>query len=335
VATSKSLRIGVIGDGGWGTAAGILLARNGHRVRLYGVFPEYIEEMRRTRVNRKFLPKARIPAEVELVSALDALLEGAELLVQAVPTKFLREVSRALAGAQTKGLPVVSLTKGIEIGTHLRPTQILREALGPRTPVAALSGPSIADEVAAGIPTSVVVASSSESLARGVQAAFSGPTFRAYATGDLVGVELGGALKNVIAVAAGIADGLGFADNTKAALLTRGQTEMARLGTALGGKRKTFYGLSGIGDLIVTAMSRGGRNRTVGERIGKGENLPDILASMDMVAEGVTTAKAVMELASRHKVEMPISEEVYKVLYEGKDPRAGVAALMTRTLKKE
>ncbi|MCU0722883.1 MAG: NAD(P)-dependent glycerol-3-phosphate dehydrogenase [Planctomycetes bacterium] len=333
--TTKTLRIGVIGDGGWGTAAAVLLARNGHSVRLYGVFPDYIEEMRKTRVNRKFLPKTKIPPEVELVSDLGALVEGADLLVQAVPTKFLREVAGALAPVHPRGLPVVSLTKGIEIGTHLRPTQILREALGARTPLAALSGPSLADEVAAGVPTSVVVASSSDALARRTQAAFSGPTFRAYASDDLVGVELGGALKNVIAVGAGIADGLGFADNTKAALLTRGQTEMARLGTALGGKRKTFYGLSGIGDLIVTAMSPRGRNRTVGERIGKGQKLPDILASMDMVAEGVTTAKAVKELATRHGIEMPISEEVYKVLYEGKDPRAGVVALMTRSLKKE
>ena len=332
---AKSLRIGVIGDGGWGTASAVLLARNGHRVRLFGLFPEYLEEMARTRINRKFLPGTKIPPEVELVAGLPALLESVELLVQAVPTRFLRDAMKAVAPACPRGVPMVSLTKGIEMGTHLRPTQILRETLGARTPLAALSGPSLADEVAAGVPTSVVAASTSAELARRVQAAFSGRTFRAYASTDLVGVELGGALKNVIAIAAGIADGLGFGDNTKAALLTRGQTEMARLGTALGGRSKTFYGLSGIGDLMVTAMSPRGRNRTVGERIGKGETLAGILAGMDMVAEGVTTVKAVRDLASMHKVVMPISEEVYRVLYEGKDPLAGVTDLMTRTLKKE
>jgi len=332
---SSKIKVGVIGDGAWSTAVAMLLARNGHSVKVWGVFPEYLQEISETRNNRKFLPGIDIPYEVEFTDDVAELVNGIGLLVEGVPTRYLRSVIRNLASSVPKGVPVVSLTKGIEEENHIRPSQIIREGLGHHTTVVVLSGPSHAEEVAMELPTSVVAASLHEEHAIRVQDAFSGPSFRVYTSMDVVGVEIGGALKNVIALGAGISDGLGFGDNAKAALLTRGIKEIADLGAVLGGNRKTFSGLSGIGDLIVTCTSRHGRNHAVGERIGRGESLEDILESTEKVAEGVYTVKGAKLLADKHKIGMPITNEVFEVLYNGKEPKTAVEDLMARTLKGE
>ncbi|MHC4778216.1 MAG: NAD(P)H-dependent glycerol-3-phosphate dehydrogenase [Planctomycetota bacterium] len=328
-------QIGVVGDGAWSTAVAMHLGREGHKVRLWGVFPEYLEEISKTRNNRKFLPGVEIPYEVEFTDSIEELTDGVEFLVEGVPTRYLREVMKRVVPHVDPSVPVVSLTKGIEEETHLRPSQIIRAELGPSAQVVSLSGPSHAEEVAVEQPTSVVAASTHDDLAKRVQEVFSGSTVRVYTSSDLVGVEIGGALKNVVALGAGISDGLGFGDNAKAALLTRGMKEMSDLGAAMGGSRKTFFGLSGIGDLIVTCTSRHGRNHMVGERIGRGETLQEILDSTEKVAEGVYTVKGARLLAKKHGVEMPISSAVYSILYEGKNARKAVGELMTRALKAE
>lgn len=327
-------RIAVIGDGGWGTAFGMLAHDAGCRVTIWGAFPDYVAEQQRTRRNPRFLPGVTIPRGIAYTADLAEAARGADLLVSAVPTPFLRAVTTRLAAAGAGRTPVCSLTKGIENGTLLRPSEILAEVLG-KTPVAVLSGPSHAEEVARRIPTTVVVASRHRALAAAVQRRFSGRTFRIYASDDPVGVELGGALKNVIAVAGGICDGLGFGDNTKAALITRGLVELATIGVALGAKRETFMGLAGLGDLITTCVSRHGRNRFVGEAIGRGKTLAAVLRTMKAVPEGVHTVKAVRVLVKRLRVAAPISLAVYRVCYEGASPRREVEALMGRPLGHE
>jgi glycerol-3-phosphate dehydrogenase (NAD(P)+) len=270
-----------------------------------------------------------------LTTEIAAAAEGAALLVLAVPTVYLRETLLRVAPVlRPWRQPAVSVAKGLEQDTFLRPTQILTEVLGER-PVAMLSGPSHAEEISRGLPASVVAASADDGLARTVQDLFNTDRFRVYTNRDLVGVELAGALKNVIGLAAGISDGLGFGDNTKAALLTRSLVEMVRFGKAHGAQAETFYGLAGLGDVITTSVSRHGRNRAVGERIGRGEKLADILASMAQVAEGVYTARSVHAEAAQRGLAMPITAEVYRVLYEGKDPRAAVQDLMLREPKPE
>lgn len=344
----------VIGDGGWGTGLSLLLAGKGVPVRLWGAFPEYVAEMRRRRENVKFLPGIALPDAVELTDDLAAAAAGADLLVMAVPAQFMRGVLRRLAratGATGSGRnyllfarkvdsydltpPIVSVAKGIENRTLLRPTQIIADVLGRRVAVAALSGPSHAEEVARGLPATVTVASRNAALARQAQQVFMTDRFRVYTTRDVAGVELGGAVKNVVAIAAGICDGLGLGDNAKAALLTRGLAEMMRLGAAMGARRDTFAGLAGIGDLITTCTSPYGRNRAVGIQIAQGKSLKEILAGMAMVAEGVRTTLSVRSLARRHGVEMPITEQVYQVLFRGKDPKVGVRDLMRRAAKDE
>jgi glycerol-3-phosphate dehydrogenase (NAD(P)+) len=327
-------RITVVGDGGWGTALALLLDGKGHRVRLWGAFPDYIETTRRTRENAKFLPGVRLPESLELASDLAEAVEAAEVLVAAVPTPFLRQVLRRLAPCYAPGTPVVSVAKGIENRTLERPSQIVQSVLG-RVPVVALSGPSHAEEVARGLPTTVAAASRDPGLASHIQGLFMTDRFRVYTNRDVVGVELGGSIKNVIAIAAGICDGLGLGDNAKAALLTRGLAEMTRLGVAMGARRETFAGLAGIGDLITTCMSPYGRNRAVGIQIGQGRKLADILAGMEQVAEGVRTTKSVRALARRHGAEMPITEECYRVLFRGKSPGRAVHDLMRRAAKGE
>jgi len=327
-------RVTVIGDGGWGTALSLLLLEQGNAVRLWGAFADYIEQMRRRRENARFLPGIPLPEPLELTARLPEAVDGAEVLVMAVPTQFMRRVLRRFGRCYRRGTPIVSVAKGIENRTLLRPTQIIADVLG-RTPVAALSGPSHAEEVARGLPATVTVASRSAALARRAQALFMADRFRVYTTTDVVGVELGGAVKNVVAIAAGICDGLGLGDNAKAALLTRGLAEMTRLGVALGARRHTFAGLAGIGDLITTCTSPFGRNRAVGVQIGQGKSLDEILAGMAMVAEGVRTTRSVRALARRHQVELPITEQVYRVLFRRKDPRAAVRDLMRRAAKDE
>lgn len=328
-------RILVVGDGGWGTALACVLTRAGRSVGLWSHDADYAEHMRSKRTNPLFLPGFPIPEEVRISSDLDELLPGAELLVSAVPTTFVREVWRSHAPRLPAGVPIVSVSKGLENGTLLRPSQILTELTGGAHPVGVLSGPNIAREIAAGLPAATVVAAPGEALARALRGTFSGDRFRAYSNPDLAGVELGGVLKNVIALAAGMCDGMDLGANAKAALVTRGMIEMARLGAALGGQRRTFFGLSGLGDLMTTCESRSSRNRTFGERIGRGERVEDIAASMSQVAEGVRSAKPVRDLMHRHDLALPISEEVYLVIHEGKSPHDAVNALMRREHKDE
>lgn len=325
----------VLGDGAWGTAIALLLAaRPGHRVALWSAREENGRLLRERRENVRLLPGVPIPESVHLTTDAREAVDGADLWVAAIPTVYLRGTLQRIRAQVKPGPPVVSLAKGLENETFLRPTQILTQILGVER-VAVLSGPSHAEEVSRGLPTSVVAASAEEELARRIQYLFSTERFRVYTNADLIGVELAGALKNVIGLAAGISVGLDFGDNTLAALMTRGLVEMTRFGVALGAEPQTFTGLAGLGDLITTCVSRHGRNRRVGERVGRGEKPADVLSSMAMVAEGVYTARAVHDRARQMGVEMPITTEVYRVLYEGKDPRAAVSDLMLRAPRGE
>ena len=322
--------IAVLGDGAWGTAVALLLARRAdHRVCLWSARAENGELLRTRRENVRLLPGVPIPPTIELTTDPLAAIRDADLWVSAIPTVYLRPTLdrfRAFSGPDKR---VVSLTKGIELGTFRRPSEIIAETLATER-VAALSGPSHAEEVSRGMPTSVVVAGADAELTTWIQQLFGTDRFRVYTNPDLVGVELAGALKNVIGIAAGIVDGLGFGDNAKSALLTRGLVEMTRFGVALGAEHDTFQGLAGVGDLITTCFSPHGRNRRVGERLGRGESLADIQASTPTVAEGVTTAKSVYERIRPLGLEMPITTGVYRVLYEGVSPTVGMDQLMTR-----
>jgi glycerol-3-phosphate dehydrogenase (NAD(P)+) len=321
----------VIGSGAWGTTVAMLLAsKPDQQVTLWSYRKELTDELRRTRENARVLPGVKIPESIRLESDLAAATEGATLWVAAVPTVFLRSTLQKHAVRPAPGVPVLSLCKGVENETFQRPTQILQEILGCER-LAALCGPSHAEEVSRGLPASVVAASADPALADAVQGFLCSDRFRVYTNYDLIGVEYAGALKNVIAIAAGICDGLKFGDNAKAALLTRGLVEMARFGVAHGANEQTFHGLAGMGDLITTCMSKHGRNRRVGERLASGEKLADILASTEMVPEGVYTTRSVFEESRRAGIELPIVEQVYRVLYEGKAPRAAVENLMQRT----
>lgn len=323
-------RFGILGAGAWGTAVALVLAQNPrHRVALWSARPENARLLHERRENVRLLPGVPIPESVLLTADVDQAVHQADLLIAAVPTVHLRLVLTRIASALPAGIPVLSLAKGLENSTFLRPTEIAGQLLGPR-PLAALSGPSHAEEVARGLPTTVVAASADAELARWLQQRFSTDRFRVYTNHDLIGVELGGALKNIIGIAAGICEGLGFGDNALAALLTRGLAEMARFGVALGAEASTFSGLAGMGDLITTCMSRHGRNRQVGLRLAQGEKPHAILGSMTMVAEGVFTAKSVHDKARQLGISTPITAEVYRVLYDNKDPRAAVNDLMLR-----
>jgi glycerol-3-phosphate dehydrogenase (NAD(P)+) len=329
------VNIAILGAGGWGTALALVAASDPRRhVRLWPARAEAAAEFLRTRENRRFLPGIPIPPAIRLTADLAEATADADLLIEAIPTIHLRSTMIRIASALPAKAPIVSLTKGIEIDTFRRPTEILAELTGPR-PLAVLSGPSHAEEVARQLPATVVVASSDADLAVMVQQALVTDRFRIYTNPDVVGVELAGALKNVIGIAAGICDGLGCGDNAKAALLTRGLAEMTRFGVALGAEPATFAGLAGMGDLITTCTSTHGRNRHVGVRLAKGERPADILTSMTMVAEGVYTARSVHEKSAAMDLPMPISTEVYRVLYEGKDPRRAVQDLMVRAPRSE
>jgi glycerol-3-phosphate dehydrogenase (NAD(P)+) len=327
-------RFAILGSGAWGTAVAMILAQNPeHHVALWSARPENAAWHTR-RENVRLLPGVAIPPSILLTTDIQEAVERADMLIAAIPTVHLRATLQRIAGAVPKATPLVSLAKGLETQTFRRPTEIALEALGPRS-VACLSGPSHAEEVARGLPTTLVAASEDLPLARSMQQAFSTERFRVYTNLDLVGVELAAALKNVIGIAAGINDGLGFGDNSKSALLTRGLAEMARFGVALGARADTFWGLAGMGDLITTCISRHGRNRAIGERLARGEALSDIQASTATVAEGVFTARSVYEKSQRMGLPMPISTEVYRVLYEQKNPRAAVTDLMLRELRSE
>jgi len=326
-------RVCVLGAGSWGTTLAIHLAQSSHTVSIWGNERDELARMDEDRENRKFLPGIRLPDGIKVQPELEGALEGAELTLFVVPSQAVREVAVRVAGID-RGSLWVSAAKGLEQGTLLRMSEVLLEARNESEPVV-LTGPSHAEEVSRGIPTSVVAAAHDEGRAQEVQQAFSSQGFRVYTNDDVVGCEIGAALKNVIAIAAGVCDGLGFGDNTKGALLTRGLAEIARLGVAMGGRRETFFGLTGMGDLITTAMSRHSRNREVGERLGRGERLEQVLGSMWMVAEGVHTARAARDLGRKHGIEMPIAEQVCALLFEGRSPRDALTALMTRDLKRE
>lgn len=327
-------RVTILGDGGWGTCLAILLSTQGHQVTLWGAFPEYIAKLKEIHENVKFLPGVKIPPSVVLISELSQALEHAQVIVVAIPSQYLKSVlQKAIQGPWAQAI-VVSVVKGIDPETLLRMSELIRSSV-PVQRLAVLSGPSISYEVARGVPTTVVAASEEPALAQEVQALFTTQQFRVYTSTDVVGVELGGALKNVIAIACGAADGLGFGTNTKAALATRGLVEMARLGVAMGAKQETFSGLSGLGDLITTCFSTHSRNRSVGEQLGKGSSLAQVTKGMEQVAEGITTAKSAFTLSQRHRVDMPITTAVYQVLYEGKSPKEAVKDLMLREPKPE
>jgi len=332
--------VAVIGDGAMGTICAVMLAENGIAVRLWSAFPDAADALARTRENTRFLPGVRLPESVEVTGEDAAALAGASMALSAVPTQFVRSVWGRLAEHCPAGLPICSAAKGIENGTLLRPTEILLDVLDAGRPadgraVAVLSGPSIAPEIARRLPATVAVASDSPDLAERVQEMISRPYFRVYTNPDVVGVETAGATKNVIAIAAGMLDGLEAGDNAKAALLTRGVVEIARLGVALGARPETFHGLAGVGDLVTTCYSPVGRNRSFGEAIGRGKSVEQALAATQSVVEGVATTRGVLELASRHGVEMPITEAIHGVLFAGRPPKDAIADLMTRPLKAE
>jgi glycerol-3-phosphate dehydrogenase (NAD(P)+) len=320
----------ILGDGAWGTTIAILLSRRAdHRVVLWSARPEYGRQLQTTRENTTFLPGVPIPEAVLLTSDVSEALAAPDLVISAIPTIYLRQSLIRLRADLTPSTPVLSLSKGLEVDTFLLPSEIIRQVTGPRK-LAVLSGPSHAEEVSRGMPATVVVASNDLELSRWIQSHLGDDRFRVYTNLDVVGVELAGALKNILGLAAGICDGLGLGDNAKSALLTRGLVEIARFGVAQGASHHTFFGLAGLGDVITTCVSSHGRNRHVGERLARGEKLPAILASMSMVAEGVFTARSVHEKAQRLGLAMPITAEVYRVLYEDKDPRAAVRDLMQR-----
>jgi glycerol-3-phosphate dehydrogenase (NAD(P)+) len=324
--------VAVLGAGSFGTTLAIHLATAGHDTRLWGRDPAAMAQIGRSRENAKFLAGIHLPPEVKVHAELETALEGVEFQLFVVPSQATRSVATRVAASGARGVPICA-SKGLELKTLRRLSEVLIETLGDPAPVT-LTGPSHAEEVARGIPTTVVAASADGERARAVQVLCSTARFRVYTNEDVVGCEYGGALKNVIAIAAGVADGLGFGDNTKGALLTRGLAEMSRLGEAMGAKRETFSGLTGMGDLIATAMSRHSRNRHVGERLGRGESLEQVLAAMVMVAEGVHTARAARDLGRQRGVELPITEQVC-ALFEGRDPQSALMALMTRDLKRE
>ena len=328
------MKIAVIGDGGWGTANAMLLAGYGHDVTLWGAFPEYIEEMRRTRRNEKFLKGVTLPDNLNLESDRAKAVAGAEVVVLAPPSKYFTSVVEGFKGLITKEMLVVSITKGLCEKTNRRMTDLGAEILGTG-PIVALAGPTHAEEVSRGIPTAIVAACEDAAKARRVQEIWSGPKFRVYTSSDPVGVEIGGAVKNVLAISVGCSDGMGFGDNTRAALITRGLVEMKRFVLAYGGQEDTLNGLAGIGDLIVTCTSVHSRNHSVGERLGKGEKIADILGSMQMVAEGVWNSKVVHEIAKKLGVEMPICELVYALCYKDFDAKDAVKMVMARPLTSE
>ena len=324
--------IGVVGAGGWGTALANLMAAKGLPVTLWGYEPDHVRDLQSSRVNSLFLPGVRLHDNVKPTDELGDLKE-CDLILMVPPSKGMRGVASRFAACAPRGV-LVSCTKGIEQGSGMRMSELLQGQL-PNNPVAVLSGPSHAEEVAIGMPTAVVLGCQDEALAMRLQHAITGQTFRVYTSTDVAGIELGGALKNIFAIAAGVGDGLGFGDNTKAALVTRALAELLRLGVAMGGHRETFRGLSGVGDLMVTCFSRHSRNRSVGERIGRGETPEQIAASMQMIAEGVPTARSAYECARRFGIETPITDAVYAVLYEGRSPKEVLAEILAREPKPE
>lgn len=327
-------KVSVIGAGSWGTALAILLEKNGHQVTLWSHREEEAKELAKSREHKSKLPGVEIPEEIEIIGNLESALREKDVIVFAVPSVAVRSTAKKVAPYVKEGQLIVNVAKGIEETTLMTLTDIIEEEI-PGAKGCVLSGPSHAEEVSRGLPTTCVVGAKDKETAEFLQNIFMSPVFRVYISPDILGIELGGALKNVIALAAGTADGLGYGDNTKAALITRGITEIARLGIAMGAKADTFYGLSGIGDLIVTCASKHSRNRKAGYLMGQGRNMQQAMDEVNMVVEGVYSAKAGLALSQKYKVEMPIIEQVNKVLFEGKAPADAVRELMVRDKKIE
>ncbi len=331
------MRITVLGAGSWGTTLAILLCNNTHHVTLWGHREDHTASLEAHRENRTLLPGIPIPPKIIITHDLERAVHGAEMIVAGIPAQFLRDTAKKLSSHDFTNVTFVNVAKGIENETLMPMSAVLGDVLPhlKSDNIVTLSGPSFAEEVARQVPTAVVVASSSLETAKHAQKVFMTPYFRVYSSNDIKGVELAGSIKNVIAIGAGIADGAGFGDNTKAAIMTRATAELSRLGNSMGAQQQTFAGLSGIGDLIATCMSKHSRNRHVGEEIGKGRKLPDVLNEMVMIAEGVATTRSIHDLGKKHHVELPIVNEVYEVLFKDKDPIIATADLMTRGAKGE
>ena len=330
----KMAKVHVLGAGSWGTALSLLLHKNGHQVKLWSALTDEVKLLQEKREHPSKLPGVHIPEEVEITDDLEVCLRDPDVVVLAVPSPFTRSTAKQIAPLVNKGQIIVNVAKGVEEKTLMTLSEIISEEI-PDANVCVLSGPSHAEEVGRGLPTTCVVSAQKRETAEYLQGIFMSPVFRVYTTPDILGVELGGSLKNVIALAAGTADGLGYGDNTKAALITRGITEIARLGTKMGAKMETFYGLSGIGDLIVTCASVHSRNRKAGYLMGKGYTMQQAMDEVKMVVEGVYSAKAAKSLAEKYNVEMPIIMEVNKVLFEDKPASDAVRDLMIRDKKVE
>lgn len=331
------MKITVLGAGSWGTTLARVLHENNHDVTLWTFDTRQAEYLRHERENKEFLPGILLPDTLTISTDIEQSCTQREMIVTAVPSQYLRSVLQRIAHLDLTNTIICNVAKGIENGSLMTMSEVLLDVLmhERKENIAILSGPSHAEEVSKKIPTMVVAAAFKTKIARIVQEAFMTSYFRVYVNEDIRGVELGGAIKNVIAIAAGLSDGAGFGDNTKAAIMTRGIYEITRLGAKMGAQPITFAGLSGMGDLIVTCMSRHSRNRYVGEEIGKGRSVGEVLSEMKMVAEGVPTTKSVHQLAQKHHVEMPMAEEVYKVLYENKNPRQATLDLMGRDTRGE
>ena len=326
--------IGIIGAGSWGTALALLLYNNGNRVTVWSIMPEEINMLKEFHEQKDKLPGVILPDDMEFTTDLEASIVGKDVLVLAVPSPYTRSTSAKMAEFIKEGQKIVNVAKGIEENSLMTLSEIIEQEI-PRADVSVLSGPSHAEEVGRGLPTTIVVGSKKQDTAEYLQNLFMSPVFRVYTSSDVLGIELGAALKNVVALAAGIADGLGYGDNTKAALITRGIAEIARLGISMGGRIETFYGLTGIGDLIVTCASMHSRNRRAGILIGKGATMEEAMKEVKMVVEGVYSAKAGYALSQKYHVSMPIIEQVNKVLFEGKSASEAVGELMLRDKKVE
>ena len=329
-------KISVIGSGGWGIALAILLHENGHNLTIWSFDKKEVEELKETKQNKAKLPNILIPNDIEVTNDLKEAVSDKDILVLAVPSKAIRSVSKSLKDIIKDNQIIVNVAKGLEEDTLKTMTDIIEEELKEKNPqVAVLSGPSHAEEVGKGIPTTCVVSAHNKELTLYLQNIFMNPSFRVYTSPDMIGVEIGGALKNVIALAAGIADGLNYGDNTKAALITRGIKEISTLGVAMGGEQSTFYGLTGLGDLIVTCASMHSRNRRAGILLGQGKTLDEAIKEVNMVVEGVYSAKSALMAAKKYNVEIPIIEQVNAVLFENKDAAEAVNELMIRDKKLE
>ena len=323
------MKISVIGSGSWGTALAVMLDKYGHDLTIWSWKEEEARRIREDGEHKEFLPGVPIRKEIKIVTSPEEAVKGAEIVIAAVPSKFVRLNIMKFAPYFNEKQIIVNVAKGLEDGSLKTLAEVIKECV-PQCEVAVLSGPSHAEEVGRGIPTAAVIASENEEIAKMIQHEFSNPVFRLYTNTDVIGVEIGAAMKNIIALAAGMSDGLGYGDNTKAALMTRGMAEITRLGMAMGGRRETFYGLSGMGDLIVTCTSMHSRNRRAGIMIGEGKSLQETLDAVHMVVEGVNTAQAASELARKLNVSMPITEAITGVLFNGKDVRHVVYDLMMR-----